>query len=140
MVKEEKTMAKRFIDEDEQERINTELRKAVEKGISMAVENDNQYYECIRKQIEILEIQYEIGYKLLAEGIDRLRVMRITGLLKHEIDTLVVSLENEKKEGINETTKELVKKMLAEKIDVPIIMRIAELSRTDVERIEQTIE
>ena len=45
-----------------------------------------------------------------------------------------------KKEGINETTKELVKKMLAEKIDVPIIMRIAELSRTDVERIEQTIE
>ena len=41
---------------------------------------------------------------------------------------------------INETTKELVKKMLAEKIDVPIIMRIAELSRTDVERIEQTIE
>lgn len=66
--------------------------------------------------------------------------MRITGLLKHEIDTLVVSLENEKKEGINETTKELVKKMLAEKIDVPIIMRIAELSRTDVERIEQTIE
>ena len=60
--------------------------------------------------------------------------MRITGLLKHEIDTLVVSLENEKKEGINETTKELVKKMLAEKIDVPIIMRIAELSRTDVER------
>lgn len=133
-------MAKRFIDEDEQERINTELRKAVEKGISMAVENDNQYYECIRKQIEILEIQYEIGYKLLAEGIDRLRVMRITGLLKHEIDTLVVSLENEKKEGINETTKELVKKMLAEKIDVPIIMRIAELSRTDVERIEQTIE
>lgn len=112
-------MAKRFIDEDEQERINTELRKAVEKGISMAVENDNQYYECIRKQIEILETQYEIGYKLLAEGIDRLRVMRITGLLKHEIDTLVVSLENEKKEGINETTKELVKKMLAEKIDVP---------------------
>lgn len=69
-----------------------------------------------------------------------MRVMRITGLLKHEIDTLVVSLENEKKEGINETTKELVKKMLAEKIDVPIIMRIAELSRTDVERIEQTIE
>lgn len=133
-------MAKRFIDEDEQERINTELRKAVEKGISMAVENDNQYYECIRKQIGILETQYEIGYKLLAEGIDRLRVMRITGLLKHEIDTLVVSLENEKKEGINETTKELVKKMLAEKIDVPIIMRIAELSRTDVERIEQTIE
>ena len=59
--------------------------------------------------------------------------------MKHEIDTLVVSLENEKKEGINETTKELVKKMLAEKIDVPIIMRIAELSRTDVERIEQTI-
>jgi predicted transposase YdaD len=139
MVKEEKTMAKRFIDEDEQERINTELRKAVEKGISMAVENDNKYYECIRKQTEILETQYEIGYKLLAEGIDRLRVMRITGLLKHEIDTLVVSLENEKKEGINETTKELVKKMLAEKIDVPIIMRIAELSRTDVERIEQTI-
>ena len=128
-------MAKRFIDEDEQERINTELRKAVEKGISMAVENDNKYYECIRKQTEILETQYEIGYKLLAEGIDRLRVMRITGLLKHEIDTLVVSLENEKKEGINETTKELVKK-----IDVPIIMRIAELSRTDVERIEQTIE
>lgn len=35
-------MAKRFIDEDEQERINTELRKAVEKGISMAVENDNE--------------------------------------------------------------------------------------------------
>lgn len=133
-------MAKRFIDEDEQERINTELRKAVEKEISMAVENDNKYYECIRKQTEILETQYEIGYKLLAEGIDRLRVMRITGLLKHEIDTLVVSLENEKKEGINETTKELVKKMLAEKIDVPIIMRIAELSRTDVERIEQTIE
>lgn len=133
-------MAKRFIDEDEQERINTELRKAVEKGISMVVENDNKYYECIRKQTEILETQYEIGYKLLAEGIDRLRVMRITGLLKHEIDTLVVSLENEKKEGINETTKELVKKMLAEKIDVPIIMRIAELSRTDVERIEQTIE
>ena len=133
-------MAKRFIDEDEQERINTELRKAVEKGISMAVENDNKYYECIRKQTEILETQYEIGYKLLAEGIVRLRVMRITGLLKHEIDTLVVSLENEKKEGINETTKELVKKMLAEKIDVPIIMRIAELSRTDVERIEQTIE
>lgn len=133
-------MAKRFIDEDEQERINTELRKAVEKGISMAVENDNKYYECIRKQTEILETQYEIGYKLLAEGIDRLRVMRITGLLKHEIDTLVVSLENEKKEGINETTKELVKKMLAEKIDVPIIMRIAELSRIDVERIEQTIE
>ena len=50
-------MAKRFIDEDEQERINTELRKAVEKGISMAVENDNKYYECIRKQTEILETE-----------------------------------------------------------------------------------
>ena len=86
-------MAKRFIDEDEQERINTELRKAVEKGISMAVENDNKYYECIRKQTEILETQYEIGYKLLAEGIDRLRVMRITGPVSYTHLTLPTNRE-----------------------------------------------